>query len=819
MLSPAELLATTRPLSGPGRWLRVAPLAGFAAVAAVGLWSDWLGVPAHQGDVLSSLLLAGSVAAILTAPLLPWHRWPEDRQAVLPLGYFAVVLLLDHVGGIYYLAAVPIIWLALFHSRWLMLAGVGLFAVTLFLPRLLFPADYQLIPLAELALVFALISVAGLAMQGLVEHVRAVAAASAAAARQAGTDRDLLTAYLDNAGALVVVQDPDGRMLLLNRFAEQILGLRTDELAGQVPWGRSESAARSRPVFERVIAGESPVRFENDVADRSQDLRRVAWTVTGLVDETGRVSHVISVGIDITEQRAAEQRAQADRDLLTAYLDNAPCLVTVLAPDSTVLFYNRFAEKVFGIRAEDAVGQRAYDYLYADADSRESFERVLAGDWPQTHEGDMVTGTGQRRRIVWNTAALTDPAGQVTHVISTGMDITEQRAAERLSDNILAATAEQMICATDTEGRFTAFNRGGERLLGYSAEELVGVANVSVIHQPEALAVLAAEWGVSGLEEMLELAKAKLPTDRREWNLVRKDGSLVPVAMTIDPMVDQGEVVGYVAVAHDITPERAAADAMAAALERERLAAARLRELDQVKNDFVATVSHDLRTPLTSIIGNTELLLDGDAGPLGSVQRRLLDAVDRNCRRLDTLVGDLLLLSRIESGTLHVQCQPVVVREVVDGAIEALAAKLTSDVELSVDMPAGPVLVNGDPHQLERVVTNLVGNALKFTPAGGRVAVTVSAGPDQVRLQIADTGIGIPAEELPQVFDRFFRSSRSQQQESPGTGLGLTIAKSIVDLHHGVIRAAANPGGGTVITITLPRLAGAAAAGNGNGTG
>jgi hypothetical protein len=120
------------------------------------------------------------------------------------------------------------------------------------------------------------------------------------------------------------------------------------------------------------------------------------------------------------------------------------------------------------------------------------------------------------------------------------------------------------------------------------------------------------------------------------------------------------------------------------------------------------------------------------------------------------------------------------------------------------------VLVESDPTQLERVTTNLLSNALKFTPPGGRVTVTVTADAEQVQVRVSDTGIGIPADELGRVFDRFFRSSRSQQQARPGTGLGLTIAKAIIEHHHGTIRADPNPLGGTIFTFTLPRRAAAA---------
>jgi signal transduction histidine kinase len=290
---------------------------------------------------------------------------------------------------------------------------------------------------------------------------------------------------------------------------------------------------------------------------------------------------------------------------------------------------------------------------------------------------------------------------------------------------------------------------------------------------------------------------------------------LVPDVYLLVPLAEVVLVYTVIVVAalgmHELVGHvRQATVTMGVALEREREAAARLRQLDQTKDDFVATVSHDLRTPLTSIVGNTEILLDGEAGALTAPQRRLIGAVGRNARRLDTLIGDLLLVSQIESGTLRMNARPVAIADIIGGALEALAANITNDIQLDVNGPDERVLVESDPSQLERVTTNLISNALKFTPPGGRVTVATTADAEQVRISVSDTGIGIPAEELGQVFDRFFRSSRSVQKGRPGTGLGLTIAKSIVEHHHGTIRADLNPAGGTIFTITLPRVASAA---------
>lgn len=269
---------------------------------------------------------------------------------------------------------------------------------------------------------------------------------------------------------------------------------------------------------------------------------------------------------------------------------------------------------------------------------------------------------------------------------------------------------------------------------------------------------------------------------------------------------DAGTVTGYLGVARDVTRERDSVEAMLAALERETVAADRLRELDRVRSDLVATVSHELRTPLTSILGNLELLVDGDAGPVPAPQARLLTAIERNARRLLALIEDLLILSRIESGAIKINASAVPVGAVVSGALEALASMRGAHrVGIEVSLPDEPVLVYGDRGQLERIVINLVDNALKFTPDGGNARVQVDSEDGAVRLTVADNGIGIPEDEIGQVFDRFFRSSRSSERQTPGSGLGLAITKSIVERHGGRIAVRAGSPAGTVVTCHLPR--------------
>ena len=229
--------------------------------------------------------------------------------------------------------------------------------------------------------------------------------------------------------------------------------------------------------------------------------------------------------------------------------------------------------------------------------------------------------------------------------------------ADLMLDAILATAVDQAILGVDRTCRVTLAGAGAERLLGYPHGGLVGR------ELGDLLSPLPGDTGPTGLATLLAGRGTGGPRMRV---LIRDDGSELPVLMSAGAVRDgAGELIGATVVAAEIRGERRAADAMRRAFEREHAAAERLRELGRIKDDFVANVSHELRTPLTTVVGNTEMLLDGDAGELTGAQQRLLGAVDSNTRRLHTLVGDLLMLSRIQTGRITLATRPVVLQDVI----------------------------------------------------------------------------------------------------------------------------------------------------------
>jgi signal transduction histidine kinase len=228
----------------------------------------------------------------------------------------------------------------------------------------------------------------------------------------------------------------------------------------------------------------------------------------------------------------------------------------------------------------------------------------------------------------------------------------------------------------------------------------------------------------------------------------------------------------------------------------------RLRELDRLKDEFVALVSHELRTPLTSITGYLELVLDDPE--LSDEHRRFLDVVDRNADRLLRLVSDLLLVAQIESGKLALDPGDVDLTDLATQSVEVLRpAADARSIDLRLDIDPVPTL-QGDPARLGQLLDNLVSNAVKFTEPGGQVVVALGAAGDDVVLAVSDDGIGIPVAEQRRLFDRFYRASTAQDRAIEGTGLGLTIVHAIVQAHGGTIDVASDEGKGTTFRVRLP---------------
>jgi PAS domain S-box-containing protein len=382
------------------------------------------------------------------------------------------------------------------------------------------------------------------------------------------------------------------------------------------------------------------------------------------------------------------------------------------------------------------------------------------------------------------------------------------RANRDMLASVLRASTEHAIIGTEQSGMITVFNDGAERMLGYRATEMIGVETPEILHDPAEVAQRAQELGMAPSFGVLV---ATAP-ETRDWSYIRKDGARLTVAVSATPIQGPGaEPAGFICVAYDVTDVRTQATIRERELAlteqaRQQLIEqnARLQEIDRMKDEFVALVSHELRTPLTSIAGYLEPLLDREAGPVTATQERFLRTIDRNARALSRIVGDLLFLASVDAGNLTLQTEDVDLAQVVTETVEACGPSADRRrIMLTVDTDEVPT-VRGDRARLAQLTDNLLSNAIKFTPDGGHVEVQGREDGRNAVIEIRDSGVGIPADEIPNLFTRFYRATTATDHAISGTGLGLAIVKSITDAHHGAIQVDSSPGFGTTMRVLLP---------------
>ncbi len=410
---------------------------------------------------------------------------------------------------------------------------------------------------------------------------------------------------------------------------------------------------------------------------------------------------------------------------------------------------------------------------------------------------------GPIRRVAGATQRLA--AGDLSERVGEGGsdEIGELgRNFNRMAESI--ETAQEELAGQNNDlARLTTVLRGvlDSTVDGIALTDLDG--NIQIVNRPLQKFVdeLGLEEGGNVVEQLLS-AREKLRDPENFQELIERlrshpdepsadefeflDPYRVFVEYTAPVRTDNGELLGRIWTLREVTQER---------------------ELDRLKDEFVATVSHELRTPLTSMMGFLEMLREGEAGGLTPEQSRFLGIVYRSSERLQRLVGDLLFVARLDASGLQLHLEDGVrLDEVVTDSIESSSALARSkDIELTFacNEPNG-VAVRGDKERLAQVTANLLSNALKFTPSGGKVGARVFIEGEDGVLEIEDTGIGIPEAEQERLFSRFFRSSTATSQAIPGTGLGLAIARAIAEAHGGSITVKSKVGDGTCFRVVIP---------------
>ncbi len=663
-----------------------------------------------------------------------------------------------------------------------------------------------------------------------------------------------MQSVLDSAYDAYVSIDAAGDVLAWNKAAERLFGFGAAEAVGRSVAGlivperyrdmHRAGLARVRDTGQSLLTGQ---RLQLAALDRTGREFPIEMTIQVVSENGEMVSHAFLH--DITDRVIAtkelERQSQEIEDehaFLQALLDSLDTGVAACDSAGRLAFFNRALREIHGAEASPGTPGESWSQRYGlyDADGH---TQLGADEVPlaRAYTGEVVEGQhlvvpapdGTPRRFLTNARPIDTPDGRRLGAVAAMHEITgvfraeqlrrvrhevahvlsEATSAEQAASAAVAAVADELgwLCAEYwqvSEDRREIVRLSSHTAPGRELPDFTGEAALSY-RRGEGLAGLVwgtgvEVWSGSQVLSSVRLDAARAAGIRTVIGLPVRAGRRVlgVLAFFVDSDLphdpDIAAVLDTIGAHLGRFVERRRAEDLQLAL------ASAQQELDRMKDELTALVIHELRNPIGVIRGYVETLLESP--DLADADRRYAGVVDRSAEHLQRLVDDLLDLARLDAGHLSIDPRPMSAGRLLRDVLEshrptADAKKLTIEARLEPHLP-----VHADTQRMRQALDNLLSNAIKYTPEGGRVTVTAGTGGDGVTIEISDTGIGIPAEQYPRLFSRFFRATNATRQGIKGTGLGLAVTKAIIDAHQGTLAARPAEGGGTTFTVTLPTV-------------
>lgn len=401
---------------------------------------------------------------------------------------------------------------------------------------------------------------------------------------------------------------------------------------------------------------------------------------------------------------------------------------------------------------------------------------------------------------LYTNAIVVRAEGKSVRMVGATLDITDlKRAEERLHHTAsIVESTDDAIISKDLNGVIASWNAGAEKLYGYKAEEVIG----------KLISILIPDDRPDEEPAILEKLRRGERIDHYETVRVAKDGRRIFVSLTVSPIKNaDGKIIGASKIARDITDQKKTRDEIARLLGAERAARHEAEVASRTKDEFLAVLSHELRTPLTAMLGWLSILRGHKLDK--KTTEHALQTIERNAKAQAQLIEDLVDVSRIVGGKLNLQVDPIELLPVIDEAIEVVRPAANAkniEIDINYDPSVGPVL--GDAARLQQVIWNLLSNAVKFTPKGGAVHIDFRRAGSSAEILIRDNGIGIAADFLPHVFERFRQAESPVIRSQRGMGLGLAIVRHLIELHGGTVKAESEgENRGAEFTIRIPLAA------------
>ena len=506
---------------------------------------------------------------------------------------------------------------------------------------------------------------------------------------------------------------------------------------------------------------------------------------------------VTAYRLAVTAERHAQAEADANKSSreLSNFFESAVVGLHCVNEDGIIMQANKTEIEMLGYTREEYIGHHIAEFHADPAVIDDMLDRLKNHEFVQNYAARLRCKDGSIRHVLVDSSVLWEN-GRFVHTRCFTRDVTQQWQADLESRRLSAIveSSNDAIVSKNLDGIVTSWNGAAERMFGYSAAEIVGQPITKIIPRERE----------SEEREILDRIRRAEKVELFESVRRRKNGKLIDVSLSISPILDRsGKVTGASKIARDITERKQIESEREALLKSEREARSVAEQAARSRDEFLGLVSHELRTPLNGMLGWAQYL---KSQPLSTSVAEGIDAIERGARTQATLIEDLLDMNRIASGQLALDIATVDLASVIEAAVANLrpAAK-SKQIDLQLLLHPTRLYVTGDATRLQQVVWNLLSNAVKFTPNGGSIDVILRQTESHAEVIVKDTGMGIAPDFLPYVFDRFRQADGSTTRAHGGLGLGLSIAKHIVELHGGTVRAeSAGKGHGAALVVLLP---------------